>query len=99
MLEVESKCLEELRKRGGSAVIAVVYHAKILLGDNEVDLGKFDSQEEAEQAIIVAEAEHDRDVEEATNPPETQRCYNCRGSGKLNDDECNMCAGTGRVPS
>lgn len=98
MVEVESECLDDLHKRGGSAVITVVFRAKITLDGNEIDLGEFDSQEEAEQAIIVTEAEHDRDVEEAANPPQTQTCYNCHGTGKLNNDECNMCAGTGRVP-
>lgn len=25
-------------------------------------------------------------------------CHNCEGVGKLNEEECNMCAGTGFVP-
>lgn len=26
-------------------------------------------------------------------------CHDCNGMGKLNEEECNMCAGTGSVPA
>ena len=27
------------------------------------------------------------------------RCHDCEGTGRFKDDECNMCAGTGRIPA
>ncbi|QTD87976.1 MULTISPECIES: hypothetical protein [Xanthomonas] len=78
--------------------ITVVYRAKVVLGGKVIDLGEFESEEEAEQAIMIAEVDWDQDLDDAKYPSKSRDCYNCDGSGQGKDDECNTCAGTGRIP-
>jgi hypothetical protein len=83
-----------------SSEITVIYRAKLFIGERTVELGDHDSEEEAEQEIMRAEAEHIADLEDAKAPSHTNHCYNCEGVGRSKDgDECNMCAGTGNVPA
>jgi len=36
---------------------------------------------------------------DAIEPKDTVPCYDSNGSGTYKDEECNLCAGTGRVHS
>ena len=78
----------EVKSVGMNGVVQTVYVATVVAGGEEVELGTFDSFEEAELEIRAHEAKE---------PPNTKRCFDCGGSGKKNGDECNMCVGTGRV--
>ncbi|MBS0224744.1 MAG: hypothetical protein JSS25_00165 [Proteobacteria bacterium] len=82
----------------GTGTITTIYRAKVTQGEKIIELGEFDSEEEAEQAIIMAEADWEQELTDASFPSKTRRCYNCEGTGKIQNEECNMCAGTGRVP-
>jgi uncharacterized phage protein len=78
-----------LREVKPDGLIEVEYVASRTIEGKRIVIGEYDSLDEAERAIHA---------HQAANPPETQPCYNCGGTGKRNDDECNMCAGTGRIP-
>lgn len=83
----------------GRRTITPFFRAKVVLGGREIELGEFESEEEADQAISLAEHDWSQDLNDAMYPPKTRKCYNCEGTGKSkNADECNTCAGTGRVP-
>lgn len=74
---------------GENGIVKTVYVASINIRGTQVDLGNFDTFEEAELAVLA---------EEARAPSDTKRCHDCNGSGQRKDDDCNLCSGTGRLP-
>jgi len=83
-----------------SSTITIIYRAKLFFGERMVELGDHESREEAEQAVMRAESDFLLDIADARTPSHTHDCYNCEGVGRSKDgEECNMCAGTGRVPA
>jgi len=81
----------------GNGVITCKFHATVRLGEKDRDLGYFESEEDAENAIDLAEADWEFDLEEARSPSNTIICHDCEGSGTFKGQECNMCVGTGRI--
>lgn len=82
---------------GNGNISPIKFHATIRLGETVHDLGVFDSEEDAQNAIDLAEAEWERDLQDAASPPNTIKCHDCHGSGTFNGEQCNMCLGTGRI--
>ncbi len=76
----------------------IIYRGTITLGDEEIDLGEFDSEEDCQNAIDLEQAKWDKELQDAASPPKTIKCHNCEGTGVSKGTECNMCAGTGRIP-
>lgn len=82
---------------GRGVISAIAFHASLTLGGTEHDLGVFESEKDAQNAIDLAEAEWQRDLADAVAPPKTTKCHDCDGSGQFNGEQCNICAGTGWV--
>ncbi|WP_146091407.1 hypothetical protein [Xanthomonas arboricola] len=82
---------------GNGTILPIKFRATIKLGDTVHDLGDFDSEEDAQNAIEIAEAEWERDLQDAASPPKTIKCHDCDGSGTFKGEECNMCLGNGWI--
>lgn len=82
---------------GNGVITPIKFHATVRLGEADHDLGDFDSEKDAQNAIDLAEAELERDLEDTGSPPKTIKCHDCEGSGTFNGDQCNMCAGSGWI--
>ena len=78
----------EIHRVGTNGVIEVIYVASKTIGGIRTDLGEHETFEDAEQAILA---------DESAKPAGTRVCHDCDGTGELKGEECNMCAGTGRI--
>lgn len=82
---------------GNGVIMPIKFFATVRLGETDHDLGHFDSEIEAQNAIDLAEAQWERDLEDAGSPPKTTKCHDCEGSGAFKGVQCNMCAGNGWI--
>ncbi|WP_348765608.1 hypothetical protein [uncultured Salinisphaera sp.] len=73
----------------GNGTVQAIFHATYGFGDTQISLGEFETYEAAKNAIQAREESEIGD---------NQLCFDCEGRGIYKGEECNLCAGTGKLP-